>query len=538
MTRTKYSDNIQRGHKKSLPNPDTSIWVPEEIVEEIGLRTHMGARVDSAILSSFAYHYKLNYEKESIIKFTDGRRILIPKGMFVVSINTIAEDLYFRWFLKIPRGKTYVRFYEKIKKAVGRLKKSGHIKYHGYARKEYKGVFGSVWSLDGTPLGKAIEECPVSHCSGMFLTQSLNSVYNNNGLVNVVDLIGSMIVQKFTDDFNYTELCGSYYSRNVYTRYMDWMRAVARVQQSGSRHMTVGSFRESDIPQKDISPAKIPYIVIDLDCENPLDGYDAACRTCDYFFDIGCKADDIFACYTGGTGYHVYVPSGLFGNPLFHSPIDSRRILSSVTDDIGEYVDKQVFVPSHLIRMIGSKHERTGLFKTPFSVKELFNSSPMDLIERSKEFKRFDIPNPEEYKSVPELVECITTKAAPKTSPVFTGTIDSYGRNITLQLKSYEDTEEATERKSSNTTKLALGHVSEREEWYPEKGYAGRDMACFVSACHFIRNSKNVEEAWEKLKENNDQYKHPPLKNGILKAKMNSAVKATGAPQRREYAWT
>lgn len=532
-----FKKNIQRGHKKSGPDPDSSIWIPSDIVNRISLDTHMGPRIDCAVLSCFGYHYKINRNRNTTIKYTDGVKIEVPKEMFVVSINTVAEDLYYRWHLRYPEGDTYKRFYEKVKKSVQRLIKSGDIKYLGYARKERRGVFGSVWTLRGTPLGRAIDYCDICISSGMFIINSSNVIYERDGLINVIDIIGGKSISKSAKEFKNVEMCSSYSRDPIYTEYLGWMNTVSNTEQRYSKHMTVGAFRKNDLKYTDTAPSYIPYIVIDIDSDNPLDGYDSVTRTLTRLDSLGANLTEIMACPTGGSGYHVYLPAGFFGNPIFNSSQDSKRILSGFFSDFEENIDKGVFMGSHLIRMIGSKHETSGLFKNAYSGDTFIKKHPFELIGESEVFKPTVIKDPSNIKPVDDLIKLISEYSLSKTRKTLTGITKSNGRELSVSIPSFEDAEEFNSDLISKTVKLALGEVSESEEWHPEKGYIGRSMALYVVSCHFLRKFKDEKLAWEEVKSNNLMFKTPPMGERELKGRFVSALSSLGHRKRRGYSW-
>jgi len=514
---SKFRVRAQGGYRKRKPNPDAFIFLPQSIVHTIGLRTHMGARIDAAVYSAFGYHYKKNFEMESEIRFSNGVKVRVPKGKFIVSINTIAEDLYYRWFLELPSGDDYTRFYEKVKKAVGRLRKKKLLNYHGYVDDRFKGTLGSVWSLEGTRLGSLILTCEQSKASGVIITRAVGPQKSEMGFVNTVDFIGGELMAENHRSFRYGEMCTSRFDRNRFTDYYNWIYSIANTGANGPRHTTAGAFRKMDLSRIGECPASIPFVVLDVDKDNPLDSHDSAVKIVSQLDARSIPLEPILVCYTGGRGFHICIPSGMFGNPVFSSSSKTVPILSRfVSDTFGTVsVDTGVFNPSHLVRCIGSKHEQSGLFKLAYRANEFLGKDCYSILSRSSSFSPFEVENPYDAKPVPELVSG------------FLDAVDRYGTYISPDFDEVEELD--TDNMVSRTVARALQGVSEGEIWDAGRGYSGRNMAMFVVACHLLRkHDMDRQKAWNELQEVNLK-NDPPLSQHELRGRLRSALNTLGA---------
>lgn len=509
------------GFKKKKPNPSAFIFLPDKEVRRIGLSTHMGARIDLAILSAFGFHYKKNYLRETHFKYHNGVEVRVPKGKFIVSINTIAEDLYFRWFMRMPQGEVFVRFYERVKKAVGRLKKSGLLVYHGYVNKRYRGTLGSVWSLEGTDLGKMIAHCPICEHQGVVLTKSTTQYYLPSGFVNAVDLIGSMIIGESHDHFRYSEMAVSKMARNRFHDYGNWINTVAKNGARGDRHVSTGAYRKSDLKNIVGSPSFLPYLILDIDGDNPIDSYLSIEQIINKLDHIGVDLQTIIASYTGGRGFHLYIPSSLFGNPVFSNAESASRVFGKLSLSLlkGIDVDHGLFNPTHLVRCIGSQHEGTGLFKTATTADNLRSErSAYSLLDSARVFNRFHIPDSTDYEPVPALVSGLDTA--------------SYLCQVYIP-PNFDDVEEWGDNPIGKSVIRAMEGVDESEHWGEGKSFVGRDIANFIVACYLLRKyDMDSDLAWAELKEVNQRH-NPPQPEHVLRRKLRSAQNTLGRNQKR-----
>ena len=516
-----FTEKLQANFQKRAPNPDSFLYLPESEVKRIGLKTHMGARIDCAVLSGFAYHYKKNYEKESDIRYANGVKIRVPKGRFVVSINTIAEDLWYRWFLTHPIGDDFTRFYEKVKKSVQRLVKGGSLQYHGFVDARYKGVLGSVWSLSGTVIGSVISECKKADTSGLILTHSVLQNYTQRGFVKVVDLLGGELMRDDYRNYRMAEMCTSRFDRNRFHDYFNWIQTVAKLGANGDRHTTTGAFKRSDLRNIDSAPSYLPYFIIDIDEDNPLDSHEKASYVVSVLDDLGCPLRSVMVCYTGGRGFHVYIPGSVFGNPVFRSSSVSVSIANKyIRDTFPDLMaDTGLFNPTHLVRLIGSKHESSGLFKLSLTADQFIRESVYSVLDSSRSFRPALLSDPCDYEPVPEML---------------TGIIDASDRHRTYFSPEFDSVKAFDpDNMRSRTVELAMQGVSEGDLWYPEKGYSGRSMAMFVVACYLLKQYEmDQTETWNHLIQIN-QLNDPPLNQHELSGRLKSALNTLGPRGRR-----
>ncbi len=171
--------------QKAPANDSAFRRLPPALEEYIGLTTHMGARIDLAVLSAFAYWLGLpENQRPRVLDYHDDHCLLLNGEEAVISIQSVAEDLYARWygerFRNPMKDEHFYRFYHRVRASVGRLKVKGLLVRIDYARPGSKGLYGTRWDLGDSPTSDAVRRC--------------RPIAEPGSGVNVVDVIGDCFV--------------------------------------------------------------------------------------------------------------------------------------------------------------------------------------------------------------------------------------------------------------------------------------------------------------------------------------------------------
>jgi len=524
-----FTEMMQEGFEKKAPNPNAFVLLPSFVVKQIGLRTHMGARIESALLSGFVFHAQQQAGSKTI-SYNTGEVIETADDVFIASMQTIIEDLYVRWFGKSPQEneKGFARFYEKSKKAIQRLVEKGYLAKLGYVNEKFLGTKGTFWSFSETKMQDLFVGCDVipTHKFSISATQEVD--LDQEEYINVVDLLSSAFVDKNHETHTHVEIStgiGEYGAdRGRYMDYKDWSNLIANGTSapSGDRHMSVGALVESEIENKETASYFIPHFIFDVDGDDPFDSYNTTNRVVDFFVDeMNISEEDIIVAYTGGDGFHVMIPSGAAGNPVFANYSKaSGMLLRFKRLYLQENVDANLFDPRHLVRMIGSVHQKSGLYKTAYTAADFRSKSIYKIIEDSVQYRRFSIPDPTKVEVSEDFVLALMYCA------------DSMDRIFVPKFSEIKVRERGA---GSEVVQRALQGVERRGVWYSsdDKEYTGRNFAMFIAACHLIKkNDGNEYSAFSDLKEVNLK-NNPPLSERELRICFESAMKTTGYARNR-----
>ena len=498
-------EKLQGGHTKSAPSETSFVTLPHEIVDRVGLFSNRGVRLELAILAGFCFHHFENAASNQRITYTNGRKIVSPEGQFVVSMLTVAEDLFCRWFEGTPSldNDDFRRFYDRVKRATRRLKSAELLVEH--QKEGYSGILGTHWSIPWmTKKAMAFME-PIGLSDGWISSQ----VAEEDPLsVNVVDLIGKHLIQELSSDYTNSEFCASVYQRGRYHDTMNAVNTVARVGASSDRHISVGAFK-TDTPHDD-SPVAIPWVVIDVDSNDINDSFNKAHRIT-WLLEEEFSLTNYFVAYTGGRGFHIHIPSIAFGNPVFRNWRSAKQCLNRWADEwIDEYIDRNLFDPRHLVRMVGSLNLATGLYKTKLSREQWEDASLNDILRYSVNHNPEILPNPH-----------LTGKICPDLAYSLA---DVSERGFWVpEMNDVEDLG------SSGVIKAALEGCEEGEQWHPK--HTGRSKLIFVAACHLIKNEPTDGAAYHELLKVNEK-NTPPLPKKELDQCYRSAIRTVNGRTR------
>ena len=525
-----FSEMMQQGFEKKPPNAGAFVLIPSCIAYDIGFETHKGARVELALLSGFVFHAQRQAEKQKV-SYNTGEAVEVDEDVFIVSMLTVIEDLYYRWFCLYPTDNEddFMRFYERCKKAIGRLVKGGYIDKRGYVNETALGTKGTFWSFTNTHMQDYALVCEPAPPPVLMFCAGQDVNLEEDGYINVVDLLSTAFVSETHEDHTHVEISTgiSEYGadRGRYMDYKEWSNIISNgtAAPSGDRHMSVGALVDGHQAIKDDASYFIPHFIFDVDGDDPFDSYETAKRVVDFFtYEMNVNEADLIVAYTGGDGFHIMVPSGLVGNPVFRNHVKAKNLLLKFKRTfLQENVDANLFDPRHLVRMIGSQHQKTGMYKTAYTAEEFRSKSIYEIIQDAVEYKRFEIPDPTLVPMSSDL------------SLAFMFCADSMTRVVVPKYSEIADLEKR--QGNSEVIEMAMKGVSRKQVWYSSetKEYTGRNFAMFIAACYLIKkNDGNEYSAYDELKEVN-QKNDPPLSDRELRLCFESAMKTTGYARNR-----
>lgn len=505
--------------KARNPNPHAFVAVPQSIVDDVGLHTHMGVRIDAAILSTFLF-YAQRYQQAGDLRRPDGSRLEVQDGEFVLSVLKAAENLWARWFHLPSDNDQFDRFYRRVQKAMGRITTAkGLLTWRSWVNEDGKKTSGSVWSFEGTPLLPYIGIMPELMASEITVMRSAREDYqmaapDGTPLINVADLVGSAFVSENIHMFTTAEACYSVWSRGMYMDYLGWTNGVAKTGAGGDRYVSVGATREEDRGNPN-APVFLYWFILDIDRENPLDAFEDVHSILYELDELGADISRIIVSYTGGKGFHVRIPSGMFDNPVFKSVREASRVISTLFADLvkGVELDSKVFDPRQLIRIIGSMRHTGGgdIYTSAFTGDEVLALTFEEVFQKSLEYRPAELPDPRTAEPVSEFV--VALLSANDTTRV--SRIPRYNRKNVPKGGG-----------GGSVVRAALAGISEGDEWHPPrdgKSYIGRNYGMFIAACYHVKACDgDMDAAWDALKETNTK-NDPPLSDSELRTCIASA---------------
>ena len=482
----------QKGWKKSTPNPTAFLELPRCLVDRFGFFSNRGVRLELAVLSGFMF-YARKLEGAREVEFHKNGSVYSGEDVFLVSIETIAEDLYWRYFgVQDDRSGRFRRFYNRVWAAARRLMEAKLI--HRTDKIGHEGLLGSHWKLreDLYELLPDLGRVPPPNGT---VFDCIKAEEPEGDRVNVLDFIGHSLVSEDQEGYGKQEFTASVTRRRHVVNGLSAMRRVAKSQKPVERHISTGAFAEGKT-----GACMMPFVILDIDEDTPEESYEKATRILGTLA-LECDISRIDACYTGGRGFHLHIPSGMFGNPVFASAEECKKVLSAWANEyLGESLDVNLFSPRHLVRMTGSIHPATGLRKTAFRGDEFLKTPLHRIISASVAPRKYRIRNPYKAPREPDLMMSLAEIAFRRFYIPEMSEVELYGYN--------------------GVFKKAMEGCAEGDQWHER--HVGRNKLVFVAACYLIH--LNEDAAFNRLLEVNDRC-DPPLPARQVQSCFNSAHK-------------
>lgn len=125
------------------------------------------------------------------------------------------------------------------------------------------------------------------------------------------------------------------------------------------------------------------YLCIDIDCDGDLEGArSSTLQVIDRLNSLYAIApDELFIYFSGNKGFHVYLVDRLLNiqNRFFDNIGDSTKEFVSKRLEGIPYVDLVIYEDHRIIRVVNSKHAKTGLYKIELTYEDL--KRPIDEIK-------------------------------------------------------------------------------------------------------------------------------------------------------------
>lgn len=124
------------------------------------------------------------------------------------------------------------------------------------------------------------------------------------------------------------------------------------------------------------------FVWLDFDSK---DGGISALKDVRGFYDYLTRPEHILFYYSGSKGFHLGIPAHYFSLPENSAQHETLKRLAVYWQKQFPTIDSAVFNPQRKFRMPGSRHNKTGLFKTLLSNALLINDTPIYTIKRMAE---------------------------------------------------------------------------------------------------------------------------------------------------------
>ncbi len=144
-------------------------------------------------------------------------------------------------------------------------------------------------------------------------------------------------------------------------------------------------------------PTWLQWLVFDIDVEGDiLEALTQARRLAAWLVDrFQSEPDDLMFFYSGSKGFHVLIPSSLWGGtPAANFHEYARRFAETLAINADVKIDSGVYARVNLLRAPNSKNRKTARFKVQLRYDELLNLKPEAIFEIAAEPREGWIPKP------------------------------------------------------------------------------------------------------------------------------------------------
>lgn len=475
--------SLKHGKFKKAPADFLRIQsVPLETYQQLGA-------VEEGPLRALVYGWMLG----GVVRHS-ANHIETPRGTVIVepgqvwgSVPSMQEDILASVGENFP--------YHRIRYALKTMVRDGLIEDHGAVHPETKGTYGKRYSIDPP---------------------------ETNTYVDVVTAY-RLYFYGDTKDFRLSELCvgdpreAGRSFRNRVGSGNPWIAKVAADGNDDPCFTNVGRWRSGQVRKAD-APVFVPWLTADLDREDLMEAYDDARAAVELMDENGVDLERTFVSFSGRRGFHIQISADQLGSPIWKNSesakVATKEFFERIMPDID--IDPCTLDPRNLLRLSGSKHEKTGQFKQTWRADEFLSTRPETVFAELREVRSFAFPDPTVGAIEDELL----------------ATFEDAANAAGVELaKAHQFRPRSGKGREGKMIKRIREGIEESDNW--SEYHTGRNKAGYILACWLIEHPEYQKEdaAWAELQRWN-QLNSPPMDERELKRIFANADKTINGPSR------
>lgn len=173
-----------------------------------------------------------------------------------------------------------------------------------------------------------------------------------------------------------------------------WKNQVAGRGSDKAAYTSIGRWRQGEFGRRD-KPVRYPYFIIDIDREDLETAWDDVLEILARAEERGYDLSRIFVSFSGRRGFHVYISTSMFGSPVFSDSRAAEQMAAYVCGDLTVDIerDKSVESSKSLIRVTGSRHPDTGLYKTTWLACDFRMYDLYEIMGHARGHRPFEFPD-------------------------------------------------------------------------------------------------------------------------------------------------
>jgi len=519
-----FKQAVQGGYEKDGFRPDRFCKLPREMVDDMGpILCGGGIRWTALAVSHMAARAQEQAGAYREAEFETAEfECDVGESEFVYTQASCAEDFMARYGAApddvYDDGGEFTdrarRQYQQIHRSFDRIRGN----WAEERRECCPGtkVLGTIWRM--VPLTvdqiKALPTCQELQYRPSDLEDGelLDFCTDAEGMVDVACLYEMLARRRHPERFRQAETCSSVRNRGTYSDAIKWAQAFARdgsrphAGDRGERHMSVGAYRDSDLgkmgPDAE-TPCTVPWVVLEAEAGDITDRHEATRRILEALDAEGADLSEVVVSYSGNKSFHVRIPTGMVGRPVFEGAETAETVVRRFAQDVvDEELDANLFDPRHLIRCIGSVHEETGRHVSAVHADTFLQLSLDEMLSMSQRHTPFALRDPFRVERT-ALAERMQEASSTLTD---------------FWIPEYEECPTMSDS-SGGVVQRAMQGVEEGSQWHEK--HQGRNKATFIAACYLIEQH-GEQRAWQKTQAVNDRHS-PSLPRKEVKTCFESA---------------
>jgi hypothetical protein len=512
-----------------------------KVVDDIIADTYGGltygdtVNVELPILSYLAGLQREQPDGERTLEYDHGEEITVAEDEIIVSMQKVARAIAQRfYYYPTPGGSTtadkrFSCFYRSVVNAFGKLTDTKYLDHNGPAIEtgdQKSDAYGQRYSVNldlgsldvgSAPPSIATAATPSSDSPADSYGKKFVSEYSEQGssgrrLVDVPAMFDRLVMEhteqweSFTEQASKSTTASESGDENFCAPErgvdgFDWQRRQAQPStverddgKENSRHLTTGAYKPGHAThdQRSRLSCTVPFVVLEIDGETPQLCLEYARRILRWLDSIDVPVEEVTVTYTGNQSFHVRLPAGLFGKPIFRSTRVATRTIRElyrmIEDKIGKlggaHVDGALASPLHHIRAIGSVHE--GLYSkgktrhcVGFRGDELLERSLQAIRQYAVNYSGHTLPDPAEGDTHNQLHELLSEAHSRAQTP--------------------ESGKEGYAESRGIIDRIRAEGVEKGEGFAP--GLVGRNFATRLLSLHLLQSGMSSQDAWNEIKD-------------------------------------
>lgn len=233
--------------------------------------------------------------------------------------------------------------------------------------------------------------------------------------------------------------------------------------------VNVGRWRKGEALDP-TAPVFVPWFTIDIDRNYLKEAWDDTNEIVERMADEGFDLDRTFISFSGRRGFHIQIGADQLDCPIFRDADAAKIASDELTARLcyGIKIDPSVNSPNQLLRVAGSKHDKSGLYKVTWTMRDFQATDFEWAMTQARDPQPTPMLDPRQVQQVESSIHDFFDAVSADTESRYLALRDRTGSG----------------GGPGETMKSLLPGIAEGETWHPN--HEGRNKAAFILACWLV----------------------------------------------------